>query len=184
MSAPFCSRCGLTFSTAAMGINGPYCTCPVPQTMTTNTTQPSTPDPIQAAATKLVSEFIGCYNDKDVAIAERQMRELVAREQAENEKLRTKVKNQADRIRVLEGPINHAGGLNDSKMKAENARLRKLSAELEYALALIAAEGGRSVDTEFGRIKCDGFWCSEQAKSALRGKLPEIDSVMQREDGK
>jgi hypothetical protein len=43
MSAPFCSRCGLTFSTAAMGINGPYCTCPVPQTMTTNTTNPDAP---------------------------------------------------------------------------------------------------------------------------------------------
>ncbi len=30
----------------------------------------------------------------------------------ENAMLREKVKNQAARIRVLEGPINHAGGLH------------------------------------------------------------------------
>jgi hypothetical protein len=129
--------------------------------MTSNTTPsaeaaPSTPDPIQAAAME-------CANSIDAFIAT-YGDDVTAEEFSE-------IITQTMRELV-------------ASEQAEVVRLRKRLVELAYALAVIAEEGGKSVDTECGRIKCDGFWCSEQAKSALRGKLPEIDSAMQREDRK
>ena len=34
-------------------------------------------------------------------------------------------------------------------------------------LELIQEEGGKVVDTEYGPLSCDGFWCGEQARTQL-----------------
>jgi hypothetical protein len=146
---------------------------------TMNTTNPNTPDQIQAAAMECRRKMYaanennmdGGLSETDIdAIIATAMRELVAREQLKDihavaamredlndyqkelrsefeaplAKLREKVKNQADRIRVLEGPINHAGGLKHvqadvslmeaiAREQATNARLRERVAGLEAA---------------------------------------------------
>ena len=46
------------------------------------------------------------------------------------------------------------------KAQAENAKLRE-------ALEFIVKHGGMTHDSECGEIKCTGFWCAEQARSAL-----------------
>jgi hypothetical protein len=38
---PTCPDCGLPYDHTRGALTGPYCTCPVPETMTTNTTQPA-----------------------------------------------------------------------------------------------------------------------------------------------
>ena len=88
------------------------------------------------------------------------LKETNARLRAEVERLTTKIGNQADRIRYLEGAINHATGTPLSKAiaRAEKA---------EAALAFIAENGGTKHETECGTISCNGSWCAEQARAAI-----------------
>jgi hypothetical protein len=86
----------------------------------------------------------------------------LTRLRAEVERLTAKIGNQADRLRYLEGAINHATGTPLSKA---NARAE----QAEAALAFIAANGGTKHETECGTISCNGSWCAEQALAAMKG---------------
>jgi hypothetical protein len=85
-----------------------------------------------------------------------------SRLRAEVERLTTKIGNQADRIRYLEGAINHATGTPLSKA---NARAEKAEAALKF----ISDNGGTKHETECGTISCNGLWCAEQARAAMKG---------------
>jgi hypothetical protein len=80
---------------------------------------------------------------------------------AEVERLTAKIGNQADRLHYLEGATNHATGtpLSQAIARAERA---------EAALAFIAENGGTTHETECGTISCNGSWCAEQARAAIK----------------
>jgi hypothetical protein len=48
-------------------------------------------------------------------------------------------------------------------------QLRLKNAELQAALAFIAEHGGTKHETECGTISCNGLWCAEQARAAMKG---------------
>ncbi len=50
-------------------------------------------------------------------------------------------------------------------------QLRLKNAELQAALAFIAEHGGTKHETECGTISCNGLWCAEQARAAMKGTL-------------
>ena len=54
-----------------------------------------------------------------------------------------------------------------TKARIELLREREKIRKLRDALAFIVQHGGMTADTELGEIKCDGFWCAEQARAAL-----------------
>ena len=43
---------------------------------------------------------------------------------------------------------------------------RKLNKAIE-SLKFIAEEGGKTLESEYGDISCNGIWCSDQAQHAL-----------------
>jgi hypothetical protein len=47
-----------------------------------------------------------------------------------------------------------------ARLESENERLRD-------ALAFIRENGGQSMETECGSMRCNGAWCAEQASSAI-----------------
>lgn len=51
---------------------------------------------------------------------------------------------------------------------SEIERLREERGTAREALRFIAEWGGRTHKTEYGDIQCNGKWCAEQAKEALR----------------
>jgi len=48
----------------------------------------------------------------------------------------------------------------------ENDRLKIERDEAREALRFIAEWGGRTLESEYGDIECNGKWCAEQAKEA------------------
>jgi chromosome segregation ATPase len=153
----------------------------------------------------------GGLSETDIdAIIATAMRELVAREQLKDihavaamredlndyqkelrsefeaplAKLREKVKNQADRIRVLEGPINHAGGLKHvqadvslmeaiAREQATNARLRERVAELEKDNETLRRGARIAFDQEDHAEKC-----VESLETQLAAMTKERDDLL------
>lgn len=50
----------------------------------------------------------------------------------------------------------------------EIARLERELNKANEALRFIAEWGGRTLESEYGDIYCNGKWCAEQAKEALK----------------
>lgn len=50
----------------------------------------------------------------------------------------------------------------------ERNTLREERDEARAALRFIAEWGGRTLESEYGDIDCNGKWCAEQAKEALK----------------
>ena len=85
----------------------------------------------------------------------------------ERDEARAKIERQAERIRYLEGATNHACGTPLSIALRERDEAREALEKAKTALRLIAEEGGTTHDTECGPLRCDGYWCADQARWGL-----------------
>jgi hypothetical protein len=65
------------------------------------------------------------------------------------------------------GQQNCDDAYDDLREERDEAIARAEKAEA--ALAFIAENGGTKHETECGTISCNGLWCAEQARAAMKG---------------
>lgn len=62
----------------------------------------------------------------------------------------------------------HKGCREQLILMCEIESHRERANKLREALRFIAEWGGRTLESEYGDIDCNGRWCAEQAKEALK----------------
>jgi hypothetical protein len=119
-------------------------------------------------------DVTGCSSAIDYVPAS--VARTLERKLAETERLRFGA--DADRLRLraeverLKGALtlgqqNCDDAYDDLREERDEAIARAEKAEA--ALAFIAENGGTTHETECGTISCNGLWCAEQARAAMKG---------------
>lgn len=88
------------------------------------------------------------------------MREKYWKQTGENPEQAERIRELEEQWKVMEFLLNEA--IKD--LEKEQAEKRELYAMLGH----IVDWGGRTLESEYGDIDCNGKWCAEQAKEALK----------------